>query len=266
MRELQSKLGCMMILEKPLVSIITVSLNSEETIRDTLESVLSQTYSNVEYIVVDGLSTDDTINIVESYRIDFGKKGYVIKIISESDNGLYDAMNKGIATANGSIIGILNSDDFYIDASVIQTVVDRMITERADCLYADLLFVDRDETSKVLRRWKANKGDFRFGWNPPHPTTFVTKKTYQRYGTYKTYYKISADYDFLYRIIQQESVKAIYLNRYVIKMRTGGKSTSGMKSTITGSKEIYLILKEYDQKCRIVTVIFRLVRKIGQMF
>jgi glycosyltransferase involved in cell wall biosynthesis len=139
------------------------------------------------------------------------KKGYGFKLISEKDQGLYDAMNKGIRIAQGEIIGILNSDDFYVNEFVIEKVVDIILAEDADCLYADLLYVDEINTENIVRKWKAKSGDFRFGWHPPHPTTFITKKTYEKHGLYKVKYNLSSDYDLLYRIIHKEKVKTAYL-------------------------------------------------------
>jgi glycosyltransferase involved in cell wall biosynthesis len=253
-----------MTIEKPLVSLITVSYNSEETIKDTIESILNQTYENVEYIIIDGLSQDNTVSIAKNYKNRFIERGYKYKIISEKDKGLYDAMNKGIKMAGGKIIGILNSDDFYINEFVIEKVVTKIVSERADCLYADLLYVDEMDTNKVVRKWKAKKGDFRLGWNPPHPTTFITKSTYEKFGLYKVEYKISSDYDILYKIIHKGKSRVVYLAEYIVKMRSGGRSTSGLKSNIIASKEIYTTLKENNQKCKLPIVFLRLFVKLKQ--
>lgn len=253
-----------MLTQKPLVSIITVSFNSEKTIRDTIESVLNQTYENIEYIIVDGLSIDKTVSIAKNYEISFKEKGRRYKIISEKDDGLYDAMNKGIKYANGEIIGILNSDDFYVDEFVVEKVVKKMVSEKAECLYADLLYVDEENTEKVIRKWKAKKGDFRFGWNPPHPTSFITKRTYEKFGLYNLKYTIASDYDMLFKIIHLGKVKVIYLEEYIVKMRYGGKSTSGIRSNLVGNKEIYNILKDSNQKLKSLTIFLRLFRKLNQ--
>lgn len=250
--------------DNPLVSIITVSLNSENTIRDSVESILMQTYKRIEYIVIDGLSKDNTVSIVKSYEKDFIDKGYILKIISEKDKGLYDAMNKGIIMANGDIIGIINSDDFYVDEFVIEKVVKKMISENADCLYADLMYVDEENTDKVVRKWKAGKGNFTHGWNPPHPTTFIAKETYKKFGLYKVDYKISSDYDILYRILHKGKAKVTYLEEYIVKMRNGGISTSGINSKIIGNKEIYNTLRENNQRFKLSIVLLRLLIKIKQ--
>ena len=250
--------------DKPLVSLITVSFNSEKTIHDTIESILMQTYEKIEYIVVDGLSKDNTVSIAKSYEEKFKEKGFALKIISEKDKGLYDAMNKGVVMATGEIVGILNSDDFYTNELVIEKVVSKMQEEKADCLYADLEFVDEDETDKIVRTWRAKKGDFRLGWNPPHPTTFISKETYNKFGLYKVDYTISSDYDLLYRIIHKGRVKVAYLEEFIVKMRSGGRSTSGIKSNIVASKEIYITLKENNQKFKLPIIFIRLLVKIKQ--
>ncbi|MBS4218985.1 glycosyltransferase [Bacillus sp. FJAT-49711] len=251
-------------MDKPLISLITVSYNSEKTIKDTIESVFNQTYKNIEYIIVDGLSNDNTVSIAKNYEKRFAERGSAYKILSEKDKGLYDAMNKGINQAQGKIIGILNSDDIYINNLVIEKVVNKMVSENADCFYADLLFVDENNTNRIVRKWKSGKGDFRFGWNPPHPTTFITKATYQKFGLYKVEYKISSDYDILYKIIHKGKTKTVYLPEYIVKMRSGGRSTSGLKSNIIASKEIYQTLKENTQKYKLPIILIRLFVKLKQ--
>lgn len=255
-----------MLKEKPLVTLITVAYNSEKTIKDTIESILIQSYSNIEYLIIDGLSSDNTVKIAKEYEDRFKKKGYKFVITSEKDSGLYDAMNKGIKLANGEIIGILNADDFYISSSIITKVVKQIIEENADCLYADLLYVDELDINLVTRKWKAGKGEFKFGWNPPHPSTFITKTTYQKYGLYKTEYEISSDYDLLYKIIYKGKSKVTYLPEYIVKMRKGGKSTKSIKSNFIANIEIYRTLEENEQKFKLITIFLRVVVKIRQFF
>ena len=161
------------------ISIITVCYNSAKTIEDTILSVINQTYNNIEYIIVDGLSTDNTLEIVNKYQ------DKIAKVVSEKDAGLYDAINKGIGLATGEIIANINSDDFYIDNNVIADVVAKMEDEKSDTLYADLYYVDEIDTNKVTRNWVSGaykKGMFYKGWMPPHPTFFVRKSVYDNYG------------------------------------------------------------------------------------
>lgn len=244
------------------VSLITVSYNSDKTIKDTISSVLSQSYQDIEYIIVDGNSKDNTVEIVKEYESLF--KGR-LKWVSEADKGLYDAMNKGIKLATGEIIGIINSDDLYTDEYVIEKVVKKMKADNVDIMYANLQFVDEFNTKKIVRRWIPGNGSFIFGWNPPHPTTFVRKKVYDNIGLYKNEYKISSDYDFLFRSIQANKIKTAYLNEFIVNMRMGGASTSGIKSTIQGSKEVYSTLKENKVIFPFAIVCLRLLRKLKQV-
>ena len=164
------------------ISIITVTYNSAATLEQTIQSVVNQTYSNIEYIVVDGLSTDFTLAIAEKYR------EKITKIVSEKDKGLYDAINKGIALASGDVIGILHSDDFYTNESVIAAYVMEFEKGNYDGVYADLYYVDKDDTEKTVRTWKSGAythGDFLNGWMPPHPTFFVKRSCYQAYVNFR---------------------------------------------------------------------------------
>ncbi|MBN2816772.1 MAG: glycosyltransferase [Campylobacterales bacterium] len=217
------------------ISIITVVWNNVDTIGDAIESVLSQTYNNIEYIIIDGGSTDGTVDIIESY----GSK--ITKFISEKDKGLYDAMNKGIALATGDIVGILNSDDFYIDEFVIEKVVKEFVNKDVDSVYADLVFVKPDNLEKVVRYYDSGKfhpSKFAYGWMPAHPTFFVKKVFYDKYGLYKIDYKIAADYELLIRFLSKYKLSYFHLKEPIIKMRVGGVSTSGLKSNYILNKEI----------------------------
>ncbi|MFM7815107.1 MAG: glycosyltransferase family 2 protein, partial [Flavobacteriales bacterium] len=172
------------------VSIVTIAYNSAITIRATIDSVLSQSYHDIEYIVVDGASKDDTMSIVQSY----GSR--IHRVISEPDQGIYDAMNKGVKLATGDVIGVLNSDDFYADEHVIRDIA-RVVEEHdADAAYADLVYVDREQTDRIVRRWNSGSyvpGQFLSGWMPPHPTFFLKRTFYESYGVYSTALKSSAD-------------------------------------------------------------------------
>jgi glycosyltransferase involved in cell wall biosynthesis len=205
------------------ISIITVVWNNKKTIKDAIDSVLSQTYKNIEYIIVDGASTDGTVEIVQSY----GDK--INKFISEKDKGLYDAMNKGIALATGDIIGILNSDDFYIDSYVIEKVVKEFEEKDVNSVYADLVFVKPENLHKTVRYYDSshfNPTKFAYGWMPAHPTFFVKREVYEKYGVFRTDLKIGADFDILARFLYTHKISYSYMKEVLVKMRVGGVSTS----------------------------------------
>ncbi len=216
------------------VSIITVCFNSELTISDTIKSVLNQTYSDIEYIVLDGQSTDGTLNILNDYK----EKISILK--SEKDNGMYDAINKGIKMASGDLIAILNSDDVYKDPNVISDVVSLIQKENTDACYGDLVYVKRDNLSKLVRYWKSGfykEGDFKFGWMPPHPSFFVKKECYERFGLFNLDVVSAADYELMLRFIHVNRIKLSYLERVLVKMRDGGSSNASFANRLRGNAE-----------------------------
>lgn len=246
------------------VTVITATYNSQETIEDTLKSVLNQNYQHIEHIIVDGLSSDNTLSIIRNYEDKYLEKGYRIITKSEKDLGIYDAMNKGINIATGEIIGILNSDDFYSSSNVINLVVNEFMNKKVDCVVANIKYVNPNDTSRVVRMWKTKIGNFNFGWNPPHPGTFFLTEVYKSFGLYRTDFKISSDYDFMYRAIHKGKISLSHLNDFVVVMRTGGESTKNFKSNIRASREIYTSLKSNNSKFKLVIVMLRLFRKIIQ--
>lgn len=219
--------------QKPIVSIITATYNSGETIRDTLEAIVSQDYPNIEHIIVDGRSTDNTLAIVSEYP-------HVAKIISEKDQGIYDAMNKGISLSTGDIVGILNSDDFYISGDVVRKVVDRMHADKTSALYGDLVYVHAKQTHKVLRTWIAGDfhlAKFKYGWMPPHPTFFVRSEVYKKLGLFNVSLKSAADYELMLRFLFKEKISVSYLPEVMVKMRAGGMSNASFKNRINANRE-----------------------------
>jgi glycosyltransferase involved in cell wall biosynthesis len=203
------------------ISIITVVFNGEQTIRDCIESVLEQSYSDIEYIIIDGKSTDKTPEIVKSY----GTKIAVFQ--SENDNGIYDAMNKGIALASGDVIGILNADDFYRDAFVIEKIVFKLKKTQADGIYGDLIYVDGKNIQSIKRYWKSGafrQSKFLYGWMPPHPTFFLRRASYEQFGNYRTDLGSAADYELMLRMMYKYKIKIAYLPEIVTVMRVGGVS------------------------------------------
>ena len=233
------------------ISLITVCYNSEKTIEDTIKSVLKQTYKNYEYIIIDGKSKDNTLDIIKLYEKKMGKK---LKYISESDKGLYDAMNKGIKLATGDIIGILNSDDILYDENVFQKIIDNI--DNYDGVYSNLVLMN-DNFTKVTRNFKSKEATLKKGWHPPHPTLYLKKEIYNKYGNYNLDYKIAADLDFMYRILNNNVILK-YVDTCFVKMRTGGASTNGLKGYYKNFKESYRVLKANKRKFPLLTNIYRI--------
>ncbi len=243
------------------ISIITPTYNSEKTILNTLKSVEEQKLNNdeIEHIIVDGASNDQTLEIVKNKKR---------KIISEPDKGIYDAINKGIKQASGQIIGILNSDDIFAYKNVLQEVLFLFRAENCDAVYADLDFVDCIKTKKVVRKWKAgtfSRRKIRWGWMPPHPTLFLKKEIYTKYGLYNSNYKIAADYDFILRILKEQKINIKYLPKVTVLMCMGGKSTGKIKDILQKMKEDYKIIKD-NKIGGIESLIAKNIRKVNQFF
>lgn len=224
------------------VSIITVVYNNAATISSAIESVLKQTYDNIEYIIIDGKSTDGTMDVVNTY------KDKIDVIVSEKDKGLYDAMNKGVEIASGDLVGILNSDDFFYDENVIKTIAETFVANPdQDAVVGDIVFLNAKNENKILRRysskrWKPNK--FAWGYMPAHPSFFVKKEYYEQFGGYKLKYRIAADYELLIRFLLIHKINWNYIPLVTTKMRPGGNSTAGIKTTIKLNKEILEACKE----------------------
>ena len=295
------------------VSLITVSYNSARTIADTLVSVQNQTYKDIEYIVVDGNSSDGTIEIVKQFldstkdalqdasqdsekdvaqdasqdsekdvaqdaSQDLSKnlpqdllkgvtQGVVTKFLCERDKGIYDAMNKGIALATGDIIGVLNSDDFYCSNDVIENVVRAFQENEIDCLYGDLNYVDPVDTTKIVRKWRSgayNRINFLRGWMPPHPTFFVKKSCYERFGNFDTQFKSAADYELMLRFLFKESCIAQHLPKVMIHMRAGGVSNVSLKNRIRANREDRLAWKINGLKPKWFTLLRKPLSKLIQ--
>ena len=255
------------------ISIITVCYNSAATIRDAVNSVLGQQGVTLEYIVIDGQSSDDTMAILKSY----GKR--ITHLVSEPDNGIYDAMNKGVALATGDVVGILNSDDFYSDPQVLSQVMEvfdsdegggasvsrartdeeasvlktgapsevTTISHRSspapiDCAYGDLDYVAAVDTNQVVRAWRSGEmrpGAFRRGWHPAHPSFFVRRSVYERFGVFDTALPIAADYEFMLRVLERESLQSVYVPKVLVKMRMGGASNSSIKNIAKANLECW---------------------------
>ena len=242
------------------ISIITVSYNAAKTIKDTIESVLSQKNVDLEYIIIDGNSTDNTMEIVGV----FGDK--IHKVISEPDKGIYDGMNKGIALATGDIIGILNADDFYQNEEVLSNIC-KEFQDDVDAVYADLVYVDQVDTAKVKRTWKSGAykiGAFSRGWMPPHPTFFVRKEIYEKFGSYSLDLKSAADYECMLRLIHKHNIHLAYLPEIIVKMRVGGESNSSLKNRLRANQEDRKAWKMNGLKPGVFTFIRKPLSKINQ--
>lgn len=224
------------------ISIITASFRSESTIKDTLDSVNIQTYPFIDHIIIDGASKDGTLDLVKNH----GKR--VVHITSEPDKGIFDAYNKGLAIADGEIIGILNSDDFYAAPDVIEHVMRAFEDPSVEAVYADLVYVDKDDTSKIVRHWKSRPyrpGDFKRGFCPAHPTLFLRRSVYASTGGFDPGFRFAGDYEYMLRAFHTRGVKSVYLPEIVARMRTGG-ATGGSLPFI--KKQNMEILRALDSQ------------------
>ena len=247
------------------ISIITATFNSGRTIRDTIESVLRQTYTDFEYIIKDGGSKDDTLAIVKEYAPKFGDK---IKAISEPDQGIYDAMNKGIQMATGDVIGILNSDDFYTSADALQVIADTFANNDIDATYGDIHFVNDDDLSKCVRYYSSaifRRSFMRFGLMPAHPSFYCKKAVYEMYGSFDTSYKVAADFENLLRIIYVGNIKTKYIPKDFVTMRTGGASTAGLSSRTQIMKDHLRALKANGIYSNVFLLSLRYIYKLYEV-
>lgn len=245
------------------ITIITVSYNSAATIRDTIDSVLSQDYPDIEYIIVDGLSTDGTQDIVLSYG------ARISKFISEKDKGLYDAMNKGIGMATGAIVGIINSDDLYMNSQIISEVAAVFNKGNVDVVYGDLFYFKTGFPNTPLRYYKGGVFSLRrvrYGLMPPHPTFFIKKDVYEKYGKFDLRFTLSADFDLILRFLGVHKVPFEYLPKVLVKMRTGGKSTSSLKRTMIMNREDLESCRKYGIKSNLLKFYLKYPIKLLNFF
>lgn len=244
------------------ISIITATYNSAATVRDTIESILQQTHQDWELIIQDGLSKDDTLAIVKEYEHPCHGR---MRIFSEKDEGLYDAMNRGIAHATGEVIGILNSDDFYHDEHVLEDINRAMENQPIECVYGDLKFVQAENTERVVRIWKGSQhenGAFLRGWHPAHPTFYARRACFEKYGAFNTSFAVSADFELMLRFIEVEGIRNQYIPRYFVKMRMGGESTGSLRNILKGNRGILRALREHGFHPSTLFVLHRMLPKI----
>ena len=245
------------------ISIITAVLNNKTHIEACINSVKSQTYKDIEYIIIDGGSTDGTLEIIKHSTFNIQHYSFV----SEKDNGIYDALNKGIKIVTGDVIGLLHSDDIFADNTVIGKVVEKFKEVNTDSVYGDLEYVRANDINKRIRYWKAGSCDekkLKHGWMPPHPAFFVRRNIFDKAGLYNTEYKVSADYDMILRLLWKEKITAEYLPVIITKMRWGGASNRDISAIIQKSREDYSALRKNGVPLPLFTVFLKNVRKLGQ--
>ena len=234
---------------------------------DTIRSVLSQDYPNIEYIIIDGASTDGTVDMIKSYD------GSISKFISKPDDGLYDALNKGIALATGDIIGFVHADDLYADSSVLTSIARTFETSKAEAVYGDIVYVSRDNTDRIIRYWQSgafNPARLKFGWMPPHTALYITRDVYEKVrlanGQYfDTSFTIAADYDFMMRILVKLKICPAYLPRVLVKMRVGGASNRNIRNLFWKSREDYRAIRR-NNIGGFGTLLAKNFRKLPQFF
>lgn len=222
-------------MEKPRISVITVCFNSATTIRDTLESIASQSYKSFEHIIIDGGSTDETLKIVCEWT------KHHIYLISEPDKGIYDAMNKGIALAKGDYVGMLNADDFFASPSALEIIANHLSASNVDAVFSYLDIVDPSNLNRVLRKYRVSSFSsfmLRIGIMPPHPTFYCRKSCYENAGPYSTDYRIAADFEMLVRLLLKYHMTWKFIDEITVKMRSGGLSSKGIKSNWVVNREI----------------------------
>lgn len=245
------------------ISIITAVYNNEKTIGDALSSIFAQTYNNVEKVLIDGASSDSTFSILKKHALSTDI------LNSESDKGIYDALNKGLKLSSGDVIGLLHSDDLFADEEVVSKIANIFIhNSDIDAVYGDLVYVDKRKTGKVIRYWRAgsfSSSKLTNGWMPPHPTLYLRRSVYEKHGGFDTQYHIAADYDFMLRVLSDESLKIHYLPEVIVKMRTGGASNRSLKNIIHKSFEDYRALRA-NKIGGAWSLIMKNISKIPQFF
>jgi len=246
------------------ISIITATYNSEKTIDKCMNSVLNQSYKNLEYIIIDGQSKDDTLEIIKSKS----ELHTNVIVISEKDKGVYDALNKGIIRATGDIIGFVHSDDFLATENIIETIVDAFKKHNVDGVYGDLHYVAMDNTDIVIRNWVSQSFSHKLlnrGWMPAHPTVFLKKEIYNTHGLFNLKYKIAADYDFVLRIFKDNMNTWYYLSETIVKMRIGGVSNKNLSNVFQKTKEDFIVAKENKLKYPVYVIVVKNLSKIMQL-
>jgi glycosyltransferase involved in cell wall biosynthesis len=245
----------------PLITVVTVCFNSERTIGDTLRSVAQQECDCYEHLIIDGGSTDGTLDIVSTLSTER------TRVISEADRGVYDAMNKGIEAARGAVVGFLNGDDFYRAPNVLASVVDRFRSTAADVVYGDIEYVDKTDATRTRRRWSSGpfkSRNLQLGWHPPHPAFFARKQLLQSIGSFALDLHIAADYELMVKMLREPAIRVEYMSQVMVRMREGGRSTAGLASYLVGNWQSYVAMKRNGLLFPALMVMLKPVRKIHQ--
>jgi glycosyltransferase len=245
------------------VSLITVTYNSEKYLEDCIRSVIMQSHSNIEHIIIDGKSTDRTVDIIRKYG------DHISKWISETDRGIYDAINKGISMATGEIVGILNSDDILVAEDVIESIVKAFEENNVDTVYGDLEYVAAADTNRILRIWKGKpykRSRFRYGWMPAHPTFYIKRSLIEKFGYYENHYITAADYEFMARYLYKNKVSSYYLPMLIVKMRMGGQSNRNFYQRLRANRRDFLAMKRNNIPFAFFVSILKPLIKVHQFY
>lgn len=247
----------------PKISIITVCFNASNTISSTMDSILSQDYANVEHLIIDGKSSDDTLKIIHSKAKNYKHKNYDLKIISQKDSGIYDAMNKGIKLASGEIIGFLNADDFYASDNILSLIAWGFSKPtKPDIVYADICYVKGDKIARIMRGKSQKMANFALGFHPPHPSFYAKRELFSDYGEFDLRYSISADYDLMLRFLHKYQVKSLYIDEIFVKMNLGGVSNRNIINILKANLQCLQSAKENGIRFGILAVAFKMLSKI----
>ena len=243
------------------ISIITVTFNSAKYLEDCIQSVIDQNFNNIEHIIIDGGSTDQTVAIIKKYK---HKLAYWV---SEKDNGMYDAINKGLQFATGDVVGMLHSDDILASPEVISLIAQSFENKNVDSVYGDLVYVKPDNINQVLRIWKGynyKRSKFKFGWMPAHPTFYIRKAVVDKYGGYETHYYTASDYEFMARYLYRHKISCVYLPKLIVRMRNGGASNSSIYSRLRANRRDYLAMKNNKIPFPLIASVLKPIRKLPQ--
>jgi glycosyltransferase len=245
------------------VSIITATFNSARHLQDCIDSVKSQDYPEIEHIVIDGLSTDNTVDIIKA------NAGDIAKWISEKDIGMYDAINKGMKIATGDIIGVLNSDDMLASSDVISSIVECFRKNSVDTIYGDLVYVDPNDTNRILRTWKGfsyKRFRFMLGWMPAHPTFYIRRSMIDHFGGYESHYFTAADFEFMARYLYRFRVSSHHLPKLIVKMRNGGASNESLSRRIRANRRDYFAMRRNNIPFPLLVSVLKPLRKVPQYY